>query len=104
MNSVTRRWIHSVSLVLTMNSAIQMATRAHPGHALNSSRCHHNPNSAPQYVQAFSWGPVGWVFVSEIFALDGRGMAVGVATSTLWLVNTILAVHGALRSLEANLP
>lgn len=40
---------------------------------------------------AFSWGPVGWVFVSEIFALEGRGAAVGLATCMLWLVNTVLA-------------
>jgi sugar porter (SP) family MFS transporter len=41
---------------------------------------------------AWSWGPVSWVFVSEIFPLAGRGIAVGLATGAMWLINTVLAM------------
>eukprot|EP00039_Didymoeca_costata_P023386 m.6924 g.6924 ORF g.6924 m.6924 type:complete len:535 (+) comp3610_c0_seq1:211-1815(+) len=55
----------------------------------------------PQYIIAglvvfftfcfsWSWGVCGWVFVSEIFALGGRGKAVGLSVSAMWITNTIL--------------
>lgn len=39
---------------------------------------------------AWSWGPVSWVYVSEVFPLSGRGKLVGVANGSNWVINTLL--------------
>ena len=39
---------------------------------------------------AWSWGPVSWVYVSEVFPQAGRGKLVGLATASNWVVNTLL--------------
>eukprot|EP00040_Diaphanoeca_grandis_P010416 m.53297 g.53297 ORF g.53297 m.53297 type:complete len:535 (+) comp21739_c0_seq2:252-1856(+) len=40
---------------------------------------------------AWSWGPISWVYVSEVFAPTNRGKAVGLATASNWIINALLA-------------
>eukprot|EP00911_Craspedida_sp_UC1_P000872 UC1_evm1s664 len=41
---------------------------------------------------AATWGPSGWVLVSEIFPLRVRGKALGVSSAANWLINTGLTL------------
>ncbi|RBQ18974.1 MFS transporter [Spongiactinospora rosea] len=41
---------------------------------------------------AVSWGAVAWVVMSEIFPLNVRGAAMGVATFALWTANFIISL------------
>ncbi|VDC00637.1 unnamed protein product [Peniophora sp. CBMAI 1063] len=45
------------------------------------------------FVAAFavSWGPVSWIYISEIFPLPVRANAAGLATATNWIMNFALA-------------
>ena len=40
---------------------------------------------------AFSYGPVVWVFISEIYPSNMRGFAMSLATMAIWIGNTIIA-------------
>jgi sugar porter (SP) family MFS transporter len=40
---------------------------------------------------AFSWGPVVWVLISEIFPNRARAAAVGVATAANWIANFLVS-------------
>ena len=42
-------------------------------------------------VYGFTWAPVTWIYVSEIFPLQYRARGVGVATSANWAFNFALA-------------
>jgi hypothetical protein len=41
---------------------------------------------------AFSLGPLPWVFMAEIFPTRVRGLAVSIATLSLWSVNTVICL------------
>ena len=41
---------------------------------------------------ASTWGPVGWVYQSEIFPLRVRAKGTGLATTTNWVFNAIVAM------------
>jgi len=45
------------------------------------------------YTSCFAagWGPTGWVYISEIFPMAGRGKAVGAASASNWAISTVLA-------------
>jgi SP family sugar:H+ symporter-like MFS transporter len=45
------------------------------------------------YVASFAmtWGPVGWVYVSEIYPLRVRAIGIGLATTSHWVNNAIIA-------------
>jgi SP family sugar:H+ symporter-like MFS transporter len=40
---------------------------------------------------AATWGPGGWVVISELFPLRTRGKGVGLSASTNWIVNTLIS-------------
>lgn len=40
---------------------------------------------------AAGWGPTGWVYISEIFPMAGRGKAVGAASASNWAISTVSA-------------
>ncbi|KAL1936245.1 hypothetical protein VTP01DRAFT_379 [Rhizomucor pusillus] len=40
---------------------------------------------------AYSWGPIGWVYGSEIFPLRVRAKAMSISTSANWMCNFIIA-------------
>ncbi|THH03089.1 hypothetical protein EW146_g10511, partial [Bondarzewia mesenterica] len=56
------------------------------------------------FVAAFAvtWGPVSWIYISEIFPLPVRASAAGLATSTNWIMNFALAffVPPAFRNIQ----
>lgn len=39
-----------------------------------------------------TWGPVGWIYCSEIFPMEQRATANGLTTATNWLMNAIIAM------------
>jgi hypothetical protein len=39
----------------------------------------------------FSWGPIAWVYVSEIFPTRTRATGVSLAAATQWLFNFVIA-------------
>jgi MFS family permease len=41
---------------------------------------------------AYSWGPIGWVYPSEIFPLRIRAKAMSVTTSASWMCNFIICL------------
>jgi len=40
---------------------------------------------------AYSWGPIGWIYPSEIYPLRIRAKAISITTSSNWLFNFIIA-------------
>ena len=40
---------------------------------------------------AFSYGPVVWVFISEIYPSNMRGFAMSLATMAIWVANSVIA-------------
>lgn len=45
------------------------------------------------YVSFFcvSWGPIGWLYNSEIYPLRARGLCTGLSTTTCWVVNFVVS-------------
>ncbi|KAI8137384.1 general substrate transporter [Fennellomyces sp. T-0311] len=41
---------------------------------------------------AYSWGPIGWVFGSEVFPLRARAKAMSISTSANWMCNFIIGL------------
>ncbi|CDS04048.1 hypothetical protein LRAMOSA07003 [Lichtheimia ramosa] len=41
---------------------------------------------------AYSWGPIGWVYASEIFPLRARAKAMSISTSANWMCNFIVGL------------
>lgn len=41
---------------------------------------------------AYSWGPIGWVYGSEIFPLRARAKAMSITTSANWMCNFIIGL------------
>ncbi|KAI9492037.1 general substrate transporter [Zychaea mexicana] len=41
---------------------------------------------------AYSWGPIGWVYGSEIFPLRARAKAMSISTSANWMCNFIIGL------------
>lgn len=39
----------------------------------------------------FSWGPIAWVYVSEIFPTRSRAAGVSIAVATQWLFNFVIS-------------
>jgi len=46
------------------------------------------------YIGSFavSFGPIGWLMISEIFPLRIRGVAMSLATATIWGVNMLVVL------------
>lgn len=51
------------------------------------------------YTSCFAagWGPTGWVYVSEIFPMAGRGKAVGAASASNWAISTVRFMHASVQ-------
>eukprot|EP01052_Picozoa_sp_SAG31_P024231 SAG31_NODE_2048_length_6565_cov_2.692700_1_plen_261_part_00 len=45
------------------------------------------------YVTFFcvSWGPIGWLYNSEIYPLRARGLCTGLSTATCWVINFVVS-------------
>ncbi|KAI9295089.1 sugar transporter [Neoconidiobolus thromboides FSU 785] len=41
---------------------------------------------------AYSWGPIGWIYPSEIFPLSIRSKAISISTASNWLFNYIVGL------------
>jgi sugar porter (SP) family MFS transporter len=45
-------------------------------------------------IFSFTWGPVAWVVIGEIFPLPMRSRGVGLATASNWMWNCVSLSHG----------